>query len=209
MVIACMSLFVCVCFCLFWLVIRMSLCVVFWIIWVMLVYVVFCSILFWLDARCACASVERQLYANSWLRWYVWLRVYLSYVSACCILFYCVLFGCTVRMCDCCEAVVWKFVVAIVFMAQSLTSGVVAILDCVMAFFYRISLCLEHAVIFSMISIRLLCVLGCTVRAPLRQHPQCVLLVLLLCSSHLWSWSLCSWSILPQQVFIERWPSRS
>ena len=101
-------------------------------------YVVFCSILFWLDARCACASVERQLYAISLLRLYVWLRVYLSYVSACCILFYCVLFGCTVRMCDCCEAVVSNFMVAIVFMAQSLSSGVVAILDCVMAIFYRI-----------------------------------------------------------------------
>ena len=61
----------------------------------------------------------------------------MSYVSACCILFYCVLFGCTVRMCDCCEAVVSNFMVAIVFMAQSLSSGVVAILDCVMAIFYR------------------------------------------------------------------------
>ena len=69
------------------------------------------------------------------------------------------------RMCDCCEAVVSNFMVAIVFMASSLSSGVVAILDCVMAFFYRISLCLEHAVIFSMISIRLLCVLVCTVRS--------------------------------------------
>ena len=42
------------------------------------------------------------------------------------------------RMCECCEAVVSIVMVAIVFMAQSLSSGVVAILDCVMAIFYRI-----------------------------------------------------------------------
>ena len=55
-----------------------------------------------------------------------------------CLILYSVLVGCTVRMCDCCEAVVSNFMVAIVFMAQSLSSGVVAILDCVMAIFYRI-----------------------------------------------------------------------
>ena len=45
---------------------------------------------------------------------------YLSYVSVYCLLFYSVLVGCTVRMCECSEAVVCKFMVAMVCMAQSL-----------------------------------------------------------------------------------------
>ena len=52
-------------------------------------------VLFWFDGRCACVSVERQSYAISWLRLYLWLRVYLRYVSACCIMCYFLLFGCT------------------------------------------------------------------------------------------------------------------
>ena len=38
----------------------------------MLWYVVLCSILFWLDARCACFSDVRQFYQISLLRLYLW-----------------------------------------------------------------------------------------------------------------------------------------
>ena len=48
----------------------MSLCV-FRYVW----YVVLFFILFWLDAQCACAIVERQFYEMSMSRLYVWLRV--------------------------------------------------------------------------------------------------------------------------------------
>ena len=44
--------------------------VVFWYLW----YVVLFSILFWLDAWCACVIVERQFYQMTRFRLLLWLR---------------------------------------------------------------------------------------------------------------------------------------
>ena len=49
---------------------------VFSCIWGTLGYVVLFSILLWLDAWCACASVEMQFFQIAWLRLHWWLRVW-------------------------------------------------------------------------------------------------------------------------------------
>ena len=49
---------------------------VFQVFEVLLGYVVLFSILLWLDAWCACASVEMQFFQIAWLRLHWWLRVW-------------------------------------------------------------------------------------------------------------------------------------
>ena len=89
---------------------RMSVCVFLSCIWVMLWYVVLCCILFWLDAQCAWVSVDGQFMKcpgcecgmlSYVLFWFAWMH------SA---------HGRVLR------GSLWKFLVAIVFMAQSSSS---------------------------------------------------------------------------------------
>ena len=88
-------------------------------------------------SMCACVCVCVLLCVDSLYRWVCVFSSIWGYFRVCCLILYSVMVGCMVRMCKCWDAVFSNCMVAIAFVAESL-SFVIEFLGCVMAIFYRI-----------------------------------------------------------------------